>query len=83
MHTHKLEGIPRGISWESVEKLLAAPRRDTHSGRRGYAILQLLVTYGVRIGQATTLKLQVVAGLNIKGEVSDRSRLQRSCPRTP
>jgi integrase/recombinase XerD len=58
MHTHKLDGIPRGISWEAVEKLLAAPRRDTHSGRRGYAILQLLVTYGVRIGQATTLKLQ-------------------------
>lgn len=58
MHTRKLAGIPRGISWESVEKLLAAPKRDSHSGRRGYAILQLLVTYGVRIGQVTTLKLQ-------------------------
>lgn len=55
---HKLAGIPRGISWESVEKLLAAPRRDTHSGRRDYAILQLLVTYGVRIGQVTALKIQ-------------------------
>lgn len=55
---HKLAGIPRGIPWESVEKLLAAPRRDTHSGRRDYAILQLLVTYGVRIGQVTALKIQ-------------------------
>lgn len=55
--TYKLDRIPRSISWESVEKLLAAPRRDTHSGRRGYAVLQLLVTYGVRIGQVTALKL--------------------------
>lgn len=56
--TYKLDRIPRGISWESVEKLLAAPKRDTHSGRRGYAILQLLTTYGVRIGQVTALKIQ-------------------------
>jgi len=55
--TYKLDCIPRSISWESVEKLLAVPRRDTHSGRRGYAILQLLVAYGVRIGQVTALKI--------------------------
>lgn len=55
--THKLAGIPRGISWESVQKLLAAPQRDSHSGRRGYAVLQLLATYGVRIGQVTNLKI--------------------------
>lgn len=54
----KLGSIPRGIPWESVEKLLAVPNRKTHSGRRTYAVLQLLATYGVRIGQATKLRLR-------------------------
>lgn len=56
--TPKLGRVPRGIPWESVEKLLAVPDRETHGGRRTYAILQLLVTYGVRIGQVTKLRLQ-------------------------
>jgi site-specific recombinase XerD len=56
--TPKLGSVPRGIPWESVEKLLAVPNRETHVGRRTYAILQLLATYGVRIGQVTKLRLQ-------------------------
>jgi integrase/recombinase XerD len=56
--TPRLGSVPRGISWESVEKLLLAPDRNTHSGRRTYALLQLLATYGVRIGQAIKLRLQ-------------------------
>ena len=56
--TPKLGSVPRGIPWESVEKLLAVPDRDTHGGRRTYAVLQLLATYGVRIGQVTKLQLQ-------------------------
>jgi integrase/recombinase XerD len=56
--TPRLGSIPRGIPWESVEKLLLAPDRNTHSGRRIYALLQLLATYGVRIGQAKNLRLQ-------------------------
>lgn len=56
--TPKLGSVPRGIPWESVEKLLAVPDRETHGGRRTYAVLQLLATYGVRIGQVTKLRLQ-------------------------
>jgi integrase/recombinase XerD len=56
--TPRLGSVPRGISWESVKKLLLAPDRNTHSGRRIYALLQLLATYGVRIGQAKKLRLQ-------------------------
>lgn len=56
--TPRLGSVPRGIPWESVEKLLLAPDRNTHSGRRIYAVLQLLATYGVRIGQAKNLRLQ-------------------------
>ena len=60
VETVKLAHIPRGISWEAVEKLLAvaANNRRTHTGRRTYAILQLLASYGVRIGQVKTLCLQ-------------------------
>jgi integrase/recombinase XerD len=56
--TPRLGSIPRSISWESVEKLLLTPDRNTHSGRRIYALLQLLAKYGVRIGQAMKLRLQ-------------------------
>ena len=56
--TPKLGSVPRGIAWESVEKLLAVPSRETHRGRRTYAILQLLITYGVRIGQVAELQLK-------------------------
>lgn len=56
--TPKLGSIPRGIPWKSVEKLLAVPDCETHGGRRTYAVLQLLATYGVRIGQVTKLRLQ-------------------------
>ena len=56
--TRKLDRVPRGIAWESVQKLLSSPRRDTDAGRRDYAVLQILATYGVRIGQVTTLKLR-------------------------
>ena len=55
--TRNLDRLPRGIPWKSVERLLRAPDRRTHSGRRSYAILLLLARYGVRIGQVTTLCL--------------------------
>jgi len=56
--TPKLGSVPRGIPWESVENLLAVSDRETHGGRRSYAVLQLLATYGVRIGQVAKLRLQ-------------------------
>ena len=56
--TPKLGSVPRSIPWESVEKLLAGPDRETHGGRRTYAVLQLLASYGVRIGQVAKLQLQ-------------------------
>jgi integrase/recombinase XerD len=54
----KLGSVPRGIPWESIEKLLAVPNRKTLVGRRNYAVLQLLTAYGVRIGQVAKLRLQ-------------------------
>jgi site-specific recombinase XerD len=56
--TRKLDRLPRGMPWKSVQALLRAPDRRTPPGRRDYAMLLLLATYGVRIGQVTTLRLK-------------------------
>jgi site-specific recombinase XerD len=57
IRTYKLDRLPRGICWEDVQRLLAAPDRRTPAGRRDFAILLLLASYGVRIGQVTHMRL--------------------------
>ena len=52
-----LAQVPRTIPWDWVKRILSAPDRRTRRGRRNYAILQLLASYGVRIGQALSLRL--------------------------
>src|SRR5262245_37303256 len=55
---HKLASLTRGISCDAVKKLLAAPDRQTADGRRDSAILLIVATYGVRIGQVTHMRLR-------------------------
>jgi integrase/recombinase XerD len=55
-----LDRLPRGPKWEDLQKLLATVDRDTKSGRRDFAILLMLVTYGVRAGQLAGLRLEDV-----------------------
>jgi integrase/recombinase XerD len=54
---YRLSSIPRSISWEDVNRVLAAVDRRTEAGRRNYAILLLLVTYGVRGREVAALTL--------------------------
>ena len=54
---YRLSGIPRSISWEEVNRVLAAVDRRTEAGRRDYAILLLLVTYGLRGREVAALTL--------------------------
>ena len=54
--TRKLDRLPRTIPWEAVQKLLAMPNQATLIGKRDYAILQLVASYGLRIGQAIHLR---------------------------
>ncbi len=56
--TRKLDRLPQNMSWKDTQKLLKMPDKKTHTGRRDFAVLSLLINYGVRIGQVTTLKLQ-------------------------
>lgn len=55
---YALEGIPSTIRREDIERALEAARRD-HSplGRRDYAIMMLLSTYGLRAGEIARLCL--------------------------
>jgi site-specific recombinase XerD len=57
VRTYKLSGVPRAISEEDAEKVLRSIDRTTPVGRRDFAIIQLLYTYGVRGGQVRALQL--------------------------
>ena len=55
---YALEGIPSTIRREDVERAIKAARCDRSPlGRRDYAILMLLSTYGLRAGEITGLRL--------------------------
>lgn len=54
---YRLSGIPRSISWEDVNRVLAGVDRRSAVGRRDYAILLLLVTYGLRGREVAALTL--------------------------
>lgn len=49
--------LPRGLRTQDVEKILATVDRETSIGKRDYAVLLLLATYGLRIGEVVRLRL--------------------------
>ncbi len=50
--------LPRGPKWEDLPRLLDTVDRSTKPGRRDYAILIVLMTYGVRAAQLAGLRFQ-------------------------
>jgi integrase/recombinase XerD len=54
---YRLSDIPRSISWDEVNRVLAAVDRRSVVGRRDYAVLLLLVTYGLRAREIVALTL--------------------------
>ena len=54
---YRLSSIPRSITWEEVGRVLAGVDRRTPAGRRDWAILLLLVTYGLRGREVAALTL--------------------------
>lgn len=54
---YRLSNIPRSISWDDVNRVLAGVDRRTDAGRRDFAILLLLVTYGLRGREIAALTL--------------------------
>ena len=53
----RLSDIPRSITWDQVRQVLALVDRRTPTGKRDYAILLLLVTYGLRAREVAALTL--------------------------
>lgn len=58
IRTYRLSGLPRALSQPDAHKTLQCIDRSTPLGRRDFALLQLLYTYGVRGGQVRALRLQ-------------------------
>ena len=54
---YRLSEVPRSISWAEVERVLAGVDRRTRCGKRDYAILLLLVSYGLRGREIAALTL--------------------------
>lgn len=55
---YEFENIPSTLSAEDVSAVLSAVEKDTSAkGRRDFAILTLLTTYGLRAGEITALRL--------------------------
>ena len=57
---YRLSTIPRSIAWGDVGKVLESVDRRTALGKRDYAILLLLVTYGLRSREVAALTLDNV-----------------------
>jgi site-specific recombinase XerD len=54
---YRQASIPRAIGWEDVERLLASIDRRSVLGKRDYAILVLLASYGLRAREIAALCL--------------------------
>ena len=57
---YRLADVPRSITWEEVRRMLESVDRRTILGRRDYAMLLLLVTYGLRAHEVAKLTLDDV-----------------------
>ena len=64
LRTYKLATVPRGLSDTQAQQVLRCINRNSHAGRRDYAMVQLLYTYGVRGGQLRALRLEDIDWAN-------------------
>ena len=57
---YRLAGLPRSISQEDLQRVLTAVDRRSPTGKRDYAILLLLASYGLRAREVSALRLEDV-----------------------
>ncbi len=70
--TYRLSSIPRSIGWEQVEQVLAGIDRRASCGRRDYAMLLLLATYGLRACEVAALTLDDIDWRNDRIKIRER-----------
>lgn len=75
----RLASIPYSLPAESVEKILSSCNRETHIGKRDYAIILMLARLGLRAGEIITLNLEDInwhSGIiTVHGKGSHRSQM--------
>lgn len=71
------EQLPRALPWQSVRALVRCIDRSTPMGRRDYAMLLLVTTYGLRSGEVVGLRLEDVQWR------ANRLRIRRPKVHTP
>lgn len=69
---YRLADVPRSITWDEVRRTLDAVDRRTVRGRRDYAILLFLVTYGLRAHEVAKLTLEDIDWKRERFQVPDR-----------
>lgn len=69
---YRLAKIPRSIGWDEVRLMLETVDRRKPIGKRDYAILLLLVTYGLRAREVAALTLDDIDWRNDRLKVADR-----------
>jgi integrase/recombinase XerD len=70
--TYKQTAIPRAIPWSEVERVLASVDRRSACGKRDYAVLMLLATYGLRSQEIAALELSAIDWRNSRFHVLSR-----------
>ena len=70
--SYRLSGIPRSITWEQVEQVLAGVDRRSPCGRRDFAMLLLLATYGLRGCEVAALTLDDINWRDSRLKVRER-----------
>ncbi len=68
----RLSDVPRSITWDEVRRMLEAVDRRNVRGRRDYAILLLLVTYGLRAHEVAKLTLDDIDWKRERFQVPER-----------
>ncbi len=69
---YRLSNIPRSISWKEVQRLLGVVDRRTPIGKRDFAMMLLLVTYGLRAAEVAALTLDSIDWQRERLEVPER-----------
>lgn len=70
--SYRLRGLPRAIAWEQVEQVLAGIDRRGACGKRDYAMLLLLVSYGLRGCEVARLTLDDIDWRSERLKVRER-----------
>jgi integrase/recombinase XerD len=69
---YSLSSVPRSITWDEVGQMLQKVDRQSATGKRDYAILLLLVTYGLRAREVGAMTLDDIDWQRDRLEVRGR-----------